>query len=804
MNKILPKLFLNKGKLVVLSIVFIFLILLSGSFITVDVHAQTITQPDSTGLVEGQFYPDAETTFVGKTASRSAQFLDWTLQNYNWLCVTRLSPGQCDNANDPLIPFWVIIRNIVYALIALFVLVTAFILIVTRGQNVTIMRFIPRFIFVIVLITLSFSLVQFIYQVADVVQGFFLKNVDGSYISTKDLLYMGFNYQDFKGYRVYGPQFDESAFITLLLVRLTALTYYVMTGILIIRKIILWFFIIVSPVFPLLIFYRPIRNTAKIWVGEFFRWVLYGPLFAIFLHGLVVVWKSGIPLPFDKSQIGSVVYPTAVNILLGGPGQTIYYNSPTNSNSVNLSDTFALYVVALLMLWVVIILPFILLKIFLDYIATLSIENNTALKTVVNKTSSFLNPKGPTPPPAPTPPGLISPAGIARSLPFMRGRAVTPATVNVNANVNANVQANVRESDNVLKLANLSIPKMRDIAKYETSMLSNNATVRNQATQMHNNLQKIANPTIATVPGEREKFTTVREQLLTQKQKGNQVAGNILNASQITTNTQTATSTTANTLEKRQTQIKQVSATLKELANPAAGKDVKEKLLAEKQKGNQLAAEVLDASDKLANAPEDQKTKIENETLDKLLAEEKQGNKVAKDLLPQETIAAPATNLPSVNHVQQVSLDDYEEVRKLWTENYSTIEPPKGLNGEQEDRKTWIKNDIDKINQAIALLSDPVPAKVNEGMNMVANILPFLLIGGFSKSEVVAYLKAKMEAGKGVLTDIDKKQTEEDTMVSSRETHGEGHASEAAHLERPLEENPAFGNENPVEKNKPE
>lgn len=162
-----------------------------------------------------------------------------------------------------------------------------------------------------------------------------------------------------------------------------------MTGILLVRKIILWFFIIISPVFPLLLFYKPIRNTAKIWIGEFFRWLLYAPLFAIFLHGLVVVWQKGIPLYFPQiaqglPQAGEVVYPTAINILLGGPGQAI-----SMTNSVNLSNTFALYVVALLMLWVVILLPFLLLKIFLDYLATLSLDGNVLFKQFANRGTAF-------------------------------------------------------------------------------------------------------------------------------------------------------------------------------------------------------------------------------------------------------------------------------------------------------------------------------------------------------------------------------------------------------------------------------
>ena len=118
-------------------------------------------------------------------------------------------------------------------------------------------------ILIIILITFSFSFVQFLYQVADIIQGFFLRTGEGTarhIISTRDLIFIGFDYKNFTGLRLPGPENDESAFMTLLLVRLTAITYYVMTGILIVRKIILWFFIVLSPVFPLLLFFKVVIN----------------------------------------------------------------------------------------------------------------------------------------------------------------------------------------------------------------------------------------------------------------------------------------------------------------------------------------------------------------------------------------------------------------------------------------------------------------------------------------------------------------------------------------------------------------
>src|SRR3989344_2938089 len=351
----------------ILSILFSFAILLSALFFTPDTSfAQQIGTTPTPSNPTGDWKQNEEVTFIGKSAARANEFLQWTLQNYQWISVT---PGGTDN---PLAEFWGEILRIVLVLIVLFVLAAAFVIIITRGRSVTLMRFVPRFIIVILLIIFSFALIRFMYQFFDVIQGFFLNVTDPAggpdrLIGPQDLLYIAFDYPSFIGFRRVGVQFDESAYISLLLVKITAVTYYVMTGILLIRKIILCFFVIISPVFPLLLFFRPLRNTAKIWIGEFFRWLLYAPLFAIFLHGLVGMWRNGVPLPFDFSQVGTEVYPTSINILLGGPGQQIGLY-----NSVNLSDTFALYVVALLMLWVVILLPWLLLQIFLDYINNLS------------------------------------------------------------------------------------------------------------------------------------------------------------------------------------------------------------------------------------------------------------------------------------------------------------------------------------------------------------------------------------------------------------------------------------------------
>ncbi|MBP7832878.1 MAG: type IV secretion system protein [Candidatus Levybacteria bacterium] len=731
-----------------------------------------------------RFVPDSNVTFVGKSADRARQFLDLTLRNYDWACVTRDPDDQtCDNSGNPLETFWATIRNIIYAILVVVVLAAAFIMIATRGRSLTITRFIPRFILIIVLITFSFSLVQFLYQVADIIQGFFLRTGEGAarhIISTRDLIFIGFDYKNFTGLRLPGPENDESAFMTLLLVRLTAITYYVMTGVLIVRKIILWFFIVLSPVFPLLLFFKVVRNTAKIWIGEFFRWLLYGPLFAIFLNGLVVLWSSskGIPLGFDFTSPGKVpgvvddiVYPTAVNILIGGPGQTIDI-----TNSANLQDTFALYVVALIMLWVVIILPFILLKVFLDFVTGSSFQNSSAFKQMWNK----VYPVKPTPPGPSNPPPAGS--GLAMKLPFMTGNAKTiavpgstykstglareiPSSASLGISRSVPAIARVPENMRILQQANLSVPKLTDIARYERTIETRDTSKISEVTRIKTSLERISNPNIVSSSTERSRYQQVRSELVKERQKGNVLASSILNAANVT-------SSTSNLHGGIRSQSFQNTSTTN--VNNAL---------------NMSNASSISNASNVSNVSNVNNTSNLSTTSMSTGVKNSSSNVVNQAGSPQSPqknagITTPSSvHLPTVNKVQQVSIEDYEEVKKMWLETYESSSPPTDLNGKKSTRDEWINNDINNINQAITLLNSVDPVRVNEGMDMVSNILPFLMVGGFSKTEVVAYLKAKLEAGKQVLSTGSKKKEEEDSLLD-RKTNT---AQEVKHLETQAE-----------------
>ncbi|RJQ35906.1 hypothetical protein C4559_06110 [Candidatus Microgenomates bacterium] len=686
-----------------LPVLFPFFILFFLFFPQAKVYAQAQTPI----TIEGQWEENSDVTFVGKMAARANDFINWSLKDYKWISVE-------ENKNNPLISFWAILRNIVYAFLALFILVTAFLMIINRGQNITIMKFLPKFGLIVVFITFSFAIIQILYQITDIIQGFFLKT-GNEIISSKHLLSVAFGYADFSGFRRLGDTFDESVFISLLLTKATAITYFIMGGILMVRKIILWFFLIISPILPLLFFYYPIRNTAKIWIGEFFRWLLYAPIFAILLSGLVSLWKSDVNIPLNFNKFSSPSsYPTAINILIGGPGQTVSF-----TNSLNNPETFAQYVVALLMLWVVMLLPFILLHIFLDYLFSLSV-NNPGINQLLGKGASFFgrSPVPPIIPPAnhPIVPSPVLPSqstGLARSLPFAKQsfKSFDYSKQSQFSNTQVSNIRSIQTTSEILRTADISVPTMRDIAKYETNMLSTDTTKKAEVTRMNESLQRIANPTLISTPIEREKFTQIKTHLSAEQQKGNPLAFSVLSA--------------ASSLEQGGTKSGTVGYEL---------------LSVEKQKGNPLAF-----------------------------------------------VHQKEANLPVINKVQTVSFDDYEAVKKLWQENYHNLEVPKILGEKEKSREEWIKVDMGKITETINLLSSGNPQKVSEGMKNVSKILPFLLIGGFSQTEVIAYLKAKLEAGKNVVSDLEKKQEEEDTTILTSEKQEEKPKEMMAEIK--LEEN---------------
>ncbi len=780
--------------------------------------------PTSPPAAEGQWIPDKDVTFAGKIATRASDMLNWVIRHHGW---SSIAPGKATNNPEvaknydpskeiggdnlpanPFAPVWIGVRNVVFSVLVLFVFAAAVIIIISRGQSLTIKKFAPWFILTLLLIFLSFSLIQFLYQIVDIFQGFFLlNNRPQGPISSQDLLSISFDYNNFEGFRKAGIKYDESAFISLLLVWMTAITYYVMFGILIIRKIILWLFIILSPVYPVLFLFKPLRNTAKVWTGEFFRWLLYAPLFSILLAGLVTIWSLWSPAapvnllqePFQSAEgqqasfVGlpcgdqinglngqspensdSSYYPTSINILLGGPCQVI-----SEANSVNVPSAFIEYVIALLMLWMVIILPFVLLKIFLDYYHNFSFTDSNMIKylakapgPLMDRYRSINRPSGS---PSPT---SGAPAGKAMSLPTFDKLSGSEAT-NLNSENQSAFDGELAQalSQNLSQVENRTNQSTQQNSSQVTNNYNQSSDSAGSPMQIESsNYQRGADfnqreQDINVTVNQENQITSSIESIFSSAPSLTNTAGT-QQTNQILQLTNLAIPTMADIAKleaalmshkapERTHQIYQVLANI--------GGQIENSSPVEQQQISQVRQQI------------DQAATAGNPVASAILTAAEPAVQVAQAEKQQVTVApgqpAPTTEvkvelakpvvLPQHNAVQTVNLSDYEDVRKTWVENYRNMETP----GQYETKVEWLNRENQQIDQVTNYLSSQDPNQVRQGQTMVSRILPFLLLGGFSQAEIVAYLKAKQSAVKQILEE-DRAKAEDDRELVDRAQGG--------------------------------
>ncbi|MDO8641136.1 MAG: hypothetical protein Q7R33_06290, partial [Nitrosarchaeum sp.] len=116
----------------------------------------------------------------------------------------------------------------------------------------------------------------------------------------------------------------------------------------------------------------------------------------------------------------------------------------------------------------------------------------------------------------------------------------------------------------------------------------------------------------------------------------------------------------------------------------------------------------------------------------------------------EETVSIP----PSV------SIEDYEEVKKMWTSQYEKGEVPVTENITSRDE--WVENDITFITNTLNKLMSSDDKLKQEGVDDLGYILPIFLINNLKGEELVVYLKAKIEAAKHVkeMREMEKQITE--------------------------------------------
>ncbi len=466
---------------------------------------------------------DPDVTSLGKGGERSRQFLLWAL--------TR----QSIDDHPVILDVWKLSQNVALFLVLIVVIIMGIGIVVgQRGigvmgssfsLNVEITPLIIRIALLLLFIVFSARIVLIIIQLSDVLMEFFIRTlgvrdlfniyfVEGAGAG-KDVVTSLKNseqaYREFVGCTNWSTSNQEMVKTSKALIYFTNMTYYFIGGMLLLRKIVLWFLIMLSPFLALLAPFVFIRNVGWIWIGVFFQWVFYGPLMALFLGGLANVWNSApvhIPYVFDFSRVhkmGEVVYPTSINILYGGPAQKLGV-----FNTSNYVDTFVEYIIGLMMLWTAIVLPWLLLRIFRDYCC----DGIYAMKNVLMAMYDTMRGPNPTPPgQAPTP----TPTGTGR------------ASLDINTPVSRPVEVTVKlenmrdikqaQSQQIVQSMHIEAQTLKDVARIETQKES-----RVQVVQALNQIQ---NPFKADTPTERQRLMSIKSEVQSRAQQGDKVAARL-------------------------------------------------------------------------------------------------------------------------------------------------------------------------------------------------------------------------------------------------------------------------------------
>ncbi|MBI4226335.1 hypothetical protein HY612_04445 [Candidatus Roizmanbacteria bacterium] len=146
------------------------------------------------------------------------------------------------------------------------------------------------------------------------------------------------------------------------------------------------------------------------------------------------------------------------------------------------------------------------------------------------------------------------------------------------------------------------------------------------------------------------------------------------------------------------------------------------------------------------------KTVEKNKELAKQVAQEQnikeeQVEKILTEQLP--VIAQPEKQIEkTISIPPSVSLDEYEQVKKMWKDQYERGEVP--ISDLIKSRDDWIDQDTVFITNTLNKLVSDSPELKQEGLDDLGYILPIFLINNLKGDELLVYLKAKLEAAKEV------------------------------------------------------
>lgn len=723
---------------------------------------------------------DPEITAQGRADERARQFVWWVINK---------------NAVDDHQIFkdvWGTARTVSFYFVILMTAVIGIGFIVSQktdfNLNIKIWPWLIKIAFSVLFIAFSASIVITLISLSETISRFFVENLGGNQLFNiyfSDIPSSEKNYTDFIGCRDLNFQVQEAVKTELFLLKATNVTYYVMGVMLLLRKLILWSMIIISPFLAILFPFTLIRNVGWIWIGVFFQWLFYGPLFSLFLGATARIWQAGIPFTFNFSRANTAkgyIYPSGTNIIFGGPAQNLAL-----MNSGNYIDTFMEYVISLLMLWVAIFLPWWLLRIFRDYCCD---GINASKNILMSIYDSIRGNQGPSPSPS-----------LLTSDQALSVKKTKDVEVNIKAKLETMEQIKRVTTEEISKTINAttSTSRMTNIANYET-----NKQIKET---VNKNINYLQNPTQADTPTEKQIFMNLKNELYNRSVKNDLTAKQILMSvsnsrlDQIQRNQELLKTMplpkTINYIVSYRAKVNPEKVTsannyfvdsiikstdvVNELSQTANISPAQTQSLFTSLKANidKPATEVVENVAKAANIDKDkveQTLKLVYESLktnpkliqtikDTAVNENLQEQQL-KDLLETQIklILESQKNVEETITVPSVSLDDYEQVKKMWKKQYQEGEVPVSEN--IKTRSEWIEKDIIFITNTLNKLVASDLTLKQQGLDDLSYILPVLLINHLKGEEIIVYLKAKLEAAKSV---EEERKKEKEVVAKTKE-----------------------------------
>ena len=152
----------------------------------------------------------------------------------------------------------------------------------------------------------------------------------------------------FKAEKPFDPHREQTIF-TFIMIILTGIAYLMLALIFVLRIIILWALLILSPILFLLAIFNATRGYFYNWLSIYGRWLLIGPLAALGIAIIVNIWQTvGLPIASNYTT-GQFAQTSYIAFLLPG-SQTPNYLSTTNQMME--------YIIFLLMLYLPIFFAF--------------------------------------------------------------------------------------------------------------------------------------------------------------------------------------------------------------------------------------------------------------------------------------------------------------------------------------------------------------------------------------------------------------------------------------------------------------